>query len=209
MHGWTALFNGLRNISNLYFTAKGAAPQTYNNPHAEIEQQYQDERRRLAEIQERNRQYYTNLYTLRRQMENDRWNREQAIQKNEREEAINQVKLELSRAQVARQEALKDGDLMKAKKIEEEIEQMKRMNPLLLKEKQASIEQKKAAASNSRASARRTLRNMDQDEYETVTEEEEDNDGRKTRRTYKQKRNAGGVSLLPGQSDNGGSLLPQ
>lgn len=190
MHGWTALFNGLRHLSNLYYATKGAPGQKYSDPHQQIEQQYQDERKRLAENQERNRQYYTTLYTLRRQMENDRWNREQAIAKNEREEAINQAKLELNRAQVARQQALMDGDLVKARKVEEEIEQIKRMNHLLLEEKKASIEQKKAGAANSRASALRPRRNMDQDEYETVTEETEDADGRKTKHTYKQKRNA-------------------
>lgn len=68
MHGWTALFNGLRHLGNLYYASKGASPQKYGDPHVQIEQQYQDERRRLAEIEERNRQYYSNLWGLYRQI---------------------------------------------------------------------------------------------------------------------------------------------
>ena len=72
MHGWTALFNGLRHLSNLYYATKGAPGQKYNDPHQLIEQQYQDERRRLAEIHAADRNYYGTLYNIRRQMEADR-----------------------------------------------------------------------------------------------------------------------------------------
>ncbi len=71
MHGWTALFNGLRHLGNLYYTAKGAAPQTFNDPHAEIEQQYQAERKRLADTNANNQKYYTNLWGLYRQMNDE------------------------------------------------------------------------------------------------------------------------------------------
>ena len=67
MHGWTALFNGLRHLSNLYYTTKGAAPQKYSDPHVQIEQQYQDERKRLDNLQTANQKYYNNLWNLYRQ----------------------------------------------------------------------------------------------------------------------------------------------
>lgn len=72
MHGWTALFNGMRHLANLYYATKGAPGQKYNDPHAQIEQQYQDERKRLAEIHAADRNYYGMLYNIRRQMEADR-----------------------------------------------------------------------------------------------------------------------------------------
>ena len=72
MHGWTALFNGLRHLGNLYYAAKGAPGQKFGDPHQQIEQQYQDERKRLADIHAADRNYYGTLYNLRRQMESDR-----------------------------------------------------------------------------------------------------------------------------------------
>ena len=71
MHGWTALFNGLRHLGNLYYATKGAPGQKFGEPHQQIEQQYQDERKRLADIHAADRSYYTNLYNIRRQMDDD------------------------------------------------------------------------------------------------------------------------------------------
>ena len=71
MHSWTALFNGLRHLSNLYFTTKGASPQQYADPHAQIEQHYQEERKRLADIQANNQKYYAGLWGLYRQINDE------------------------------------------------------------------------------------------------------------------------------------------
>lgn len=71
MHGWTALFNGLRHLGNLYYATKGAPGQKFGEPHQQIEQQYQDERKRLADIHAADRNYYTSLYNIRRQMDDD------------------------------------------------------------------------------------------------------------------------------------------
>ena len=71
MHGWTALFNGMRHLANLYYATKGAPGQKYSDPHQLIEQQYQEERRRLADLHDRNQKYYANLWGLYRQMEDD------------------------------------------------------------------------------------------------------------------------------------------
>ena len=71
MHGWTALFNGLRHLGNLYYATKGAPGQKYGEPHQQIEQRYQDERKRLADIHAADRNYYTSLYNIRRQMDDD------------------------------------------------------------------------------------------------------------------------------------------
>lgn len=71
MHGWTALFNGLRHLGNLYYATKGAPGQKYGEPHQQIEQRYQDERKRLADIHAADRSYSSSLYNIRRQMEDD------------------------------------------------------------------------------------------------------------------------------------------
>lgn len=71
MHGWTAMFNGLRHLGNLYYATKGAPGQKLGDPHQLIEQQYQDERKRLADIHDRNQKYYANLWGLYRQMNDE------------------------------------------------------------------------------------------------------------------------------------------
>ena len=76
MHGWTALFNGLRHLGNLYYATKGAPGQKLSDPYQQIEQQYQDERRRLADIHAADRNYYGTLYNIRRQMEADQMAKE-------------------------------------------------------------------------------------------------------------------------------------
>lgn len=72
MHGWTALFNGLRHLSNLYYTSKGAAPQRYGDPHQQVEQQLQEERQRMNDIRAHEQQYYSNLWSLSRQIGDER-----------------------------------------------------------------------------------------------------------------------------------------
>lgn len=71
MASWTALFDGLRHLGNLYYTAKGARPQQYANPYTQIEQNYQRDMQ-LADAQDAyRRQYAQQLYQLQRQQAQD------------------------------------------------------------------------------------------------------------------------------------------
>ena len=63
-------------MSNLYYVTKGAPGQKLSDPHQQIEQQYQDERKRLADIHAAYRNYYGMLYNIRRQMEADQMAKE-------------------------------------------------------------------------------------------------------------------------------------
>ena len=140
MHGWTALFNGLRHLSNLYFTAKGAAPQKYGDPHQEIEQQYQDERKRLDAIHAGDRQYYANLWGLYRQMSDEQRRntlaQAQAEYYGTRDEAarqkaqIDQQKAELERLKAVRVIKQKDGSLIKFDPITGDTEELREADPL-------------------------------------------------------------------------------
>lgn len=38
MAAWTGLFDGLRNLGNLYAVSKGATPQQYSNPYKAVDQ---------------------------------------------------------------------------------------------------------------------------------------------------------------------------
>ena len=116
MHGWTALFNGLRHLGNLYYTGKGASPQKYGDPHVQIEQQYQDERKRLAENHAADRNYYASLWGLYRQV-NDEQRRNMLTEAQRdyygtRDEVARQ-KAELDKLKAVRVIKQKDGSLMK------------------------------------------------------------------------------------------------
>ena len=140
MHGWTALFNGLRNLSNLYFTTKGAAPQKYGDPHQQIEQQYQDERKRLADIQAQNQKYYAGLWNMQRQVSDDKRRdllaEAQAKYYGTRDYAASQKaeadqqKAELERLKAVRVIKQKDGSLMKFDPVSGTVEPLTEADPL-------------------------------------------------------------------------------
>ncbi len=91
MAAWTGLFDGLRQLGNLYYTAKGAAPQQFNDPYKQIEAEYQAGRKRADEIQRQRQNYATSMYTLQRQLATDRLN-ERRLARQEKETSIRQEK---------------------------------------------------------------------------------------------------------------------
>ena len=76
MQAWTGLFDGLRQLGNLYYTSKGATPQNYANPYQYAEQQYQQQRQLYNDMANYRKQYATSLYSLQRQMDADKMARE-------------------------------------------------------------------------------------------------------------------------------------
>lgn len=72
MAAWAGLFDGLRQLGNLYYTTKGATPQRYtDNPYVGAEQNYQQQRQLYNDMANYRRQYAQGLYSLRRQMDDD------------------------------------------------------------------------------------------------------------------------------------------
>lgn len=143
MHGWTALFNGLRHLGNLYYAAKGAPGQKLSDPHQQIEQQYQDERKRLADIHAADRNYYTNLWGLYRQA-NDEQRRNtlaeaQAQYYGTRDEMARQ-KSELDKLKAVRVIKQTDGSLVKFDPVTGETEQLTETDPLYVERMHSIIE---------------------------------------------------------------------
>lgn len=64
---WTGLFDGLRQLGNLYYTAKGARPQQYSDPYKTIDENYNREVKRLDDLAQYRRAYAKTLYDLQRQ----------------------------------------------------------------------------------------------------------------------------------------------
>ncbi len=142
MHGWTALFNGMRHLANLYYATKGAPGQKYNDPHQLIEQQYQEERRRLADLHDRNQKYSANLWGLYRQM-NDEQRRNtlaeaQAQYYGTRDEVARQ-KAELDKLKAVRVIKQKDGSLLKFDPVSGEIEPLSEADPLYIEYMRSQI----------------------------------------------------------------------
>lgn len=77
MQAWTGLFDGLRQLGNLYYATKGATPQTYANPYNQVDQEMQQQRQLRDSMVNYKRQYATSLYNLQRQMEADKRAKEQ------------------------------------------------------------------------------------------------------------------------------------
>ena len=135
MHAWTSVFNGLRHLGNLYYTAKGAQPQKYGEPHAAIEKQYQDERKRLDDIQASSQKYYANLWNLYRQGMDERRRTiladAQAKYYGTRDEAAQQ-KAELDRLKAVRVIKQTDGSLVKYDPVSGETEKLTESDPLYI-----------------------------------------------------------------------------
>lgn len=143
MHGWTALFNGLRHLSNLYYATKGAPGQKLSDPHQQIEQQYQEERKRLADIHAADRNYYNTLWGLYRQV-NDEQRRNtladaQAQYYGTRDEMARQ-KAELDKLKAVRVIKQTDGSLVKFDPVTGETEQLTETDPLYVERMHSIID---------------------------------------------------------------------
>ena len=142
MHSWAAVFNGIRQLSNLYFTTKGAAPQKYGDPHAEIDQQYQDERKRLADIQAQNQKYYAGLWGMYRQINDEQ--RRNMLAEAQRDyygtrDEMAREKAELDRLKAVRVIKQTDGSLVKFDPVTGETEQLSEADPLYIEYKRSQI----------------------------------------------------------------------
>lgn len=141
MIAWTGLFDGLRNLANLYSVSKGATPQRYtDNPYQTLEQGYQQERQRQNSLNDYRDKYATTLWNLKRQTNDDaRRNALSAAQASwygSREEAEQQKselakqKAELDKLKAVRVIKNKDGSLMKFDPITGNIEPLSEADPL-------------------------------------------------------------------------------
>lgn len=69
MQMWFGLFDGLRQLGNLYATAKGASPQNLTSTAPVIDQQYQQNRQLINGLGNYRNNYAQQLYNLHRQQE--------------------------------------------------------------------------------------------------------------------------------------------
>ena len=145
MIAWTGLFDGLRNLANLWGVSKGAAPMKFtDNPYQQLEQGYQQERQRQNSLLDYRDKYATTLYNLQRQANEDKMKQEshqaQIDWYKDRSE-IAQQKAELEKFKAVRVIKNKDGSLMKFDPINGTIEPLSEADPLYVELMQGKIAQ--------------------------------------------------------------------
>lgn len=121
MQAWAGMFDGLRQLGNLYYTAKGAPSQQLQAPYQQLDNVYEQERQRNLQLDDYRSQYQQQLYNLNRQIDQDQIQREahQAnIQyKKSQEEALmdkSRREDEKNQAMIKRADAMAVGDHYKA-----------------------------------------------------------------------------------------------
>lgn len=130
MSAWAGLFDGLRQLGNLYYTSKQASPQVYNNPYEQIDRDVEANRKRMDDLENYRRQYNMQLYGLQRQGEQDRMNAEQHKAQMANYAANNELMKE--RVESEKENRVNRAAINKARvaKINSQIQQMEDLAPL-------------------------------------------------------------------------------
>lgn len=153
MAAWTGLFDGLRQLGNLYYTAKGAVPQQLTDMQPQVEQQYQQQRAMYDDMANYRRQYATSLYNLKRQMDEDKRKdmlaKAQASYYGTRDE-VARGKAENDRQKNEKNIELQDGRIAK---LDAETGRIKVMTPYQVREAQSRINRNDAAAARTNKQA--------------------------------------------------------
>lgn len=142
---WAGLFDGLRHIGNLVYTSNGARPQQLSDPYAQIEQNYQRDKKNLDEMIANRQNYARQLYVMQRQAENDELGR-----------SINKAKSDYygALAKAAQSKGVKlvknkDGSIMKYDPESDTVEQLTEADPLYREYVQSQINRNNRAGTGS------------------------------------------------------------
>ena len=137
---WTGLFDGLRNLGNLYSVSKGARPQQYtDNPYKTIEMGYQQEMKNLDDVYKNRQAYAQQLYNWQRQVNEDKRKEKladaQAQWYGTRDE-LARLKADNDRLRAEQQASVNEA---RRKQIELKTKQMEELHPLQKQKLQATI----------------------------------------------------------------------
>lgn len=140
MIAWTGLFDGLRNLANLYSVSKGAAPQKYtDNPYQTIEHSYQQAQKEQDALNQHRDKYAMQLWNLKRQASDDaRRNALSAAQAKyyDTRDEMARLKAENDKMKAEQQAALTEA---RKKQIEAKTKQMEELHPLQKQKLEAVI----------------------------------------------------------------------
>jgi hypothetical protein len=143
MIAWTGLFDGMRQLGNLYYASKGATPQQYTDkPYQQIEQNYMQERQLQDYLNRYSQAYAKQLFDWQQKMSDterrDKIANAQAKYYDTRDEMAQQ-KAELDKMKAVRVIKQKDGSLMKFDPVSGTIEPLTEADPLYVEYMQSRI----------------------------------------------------------------------
>lgn len=130
---WTGLFDGLRQLGNLYYTAKGARPQQYSDPYKQVDDIYKNGVKRLDDMAAYRNQYAKQLYDLQRQAGLDDMQRAYYKAREnwyDTRDDVARMKAENDRLKAIRVIKQKDGSLLKYDPFTGELEELRESDPL-------------------------------------------------------------------------------
>lgn len=115
MQMWFGLFDGLRQLGNLYATAKGASPQNLTSTAPVIDQQYEQQRQFINGLGNYRNSYAQQLYNLHRQNEADK----RAKESHDADMSWKKTHEELAREESRRKDEYNEARIEQAKAIAE------------------------------------------------------------------------------------------
>lgn len=205
MSAWAGLFDGLRLLGNLYYTAHGATPQVYGDVYGQIDRQYEAARQRQDMTENYRRQYALQKYQLERQSRMDDM-QERRLTRQEEETRIRQEK---AQAYSNYQNALVEKNEAQAAYWQAKAQALENGLPLDEAIKKATAAQKYAQArlANTKASQGGFAPKQGQEGTETIVTEGYDEHDNRVKKTVR--RPIGGNNAAPwvrqGGSGGGGN----
>ena len=155
---WAALFDGLRQLGNLYYTTKGATPQQLETPYKQIDENYQRDIKRLDDMIANRQKYAHQLYSLQRQADIDAQNKaynNARIKYYDTRDDMAQQKAELEKLKAIRVVKNKDGSLMKFDPSTGTVERLTDADPLYTQYVQSQINRNNRSGSGGNGGGRR------------------------------------------------------
>lgn len=143
---WTGLFDGLRHLGNLYYTAKGARPQQFSDPYKVIDENYQRQKKNLDDMAAYRQAYAKQLYALQHQAAMDKsladYRKAQADWYKDRGE--------LERLKAIKVIKQKDGRLQKYDPVSGTVEDLTEADPLYQEYVRSQINKNYSSGTGSR-----------------------------------------------------------
>ena len=194
MSAWSGLFDGLRQLGNLYFTAHGATPQVYGDVYGQIDRQYEAARQRQDMSENYRRQYALQKQQLERQAEQDRMAHEKhqaEMDYYRQRDQLNAEKVAIQRFNAEANAAYREAKLDLEKKKVLEIQQKLAEGRISLMEAQEQLARVKAAQGG-------FAPKQGQEGTETVVTEGYDNHDNKVKTTVRRPIGGGGKQSIDG-----------
>ena len=177
MIGWTALFDGLRQMANLYTASRGANNMQFtDNPYQTIENAYRQEQQLQDGMDKYRDSYARTIYNMQRQADQDKMRQEAQkaqIRWYDTRDEMARMKAENDRLRAEQQASVNEA---RRKQIELKTKQMEELHPLQKEKLKATIKNTLHNANRPYSSGKSGGRGSSaEDPFKTLAEQLQDN----------------------------------